>query len=164
MNYKLIKQDAFYFTGIYSRVSIQFEGINPEVAALYQRLNPELIGHLKAQSDMAPRGIVSASLNFSEDRMQEAGQLDQWVGVCTTQKPQPNEDYFEVEAGDWAVFQVVGPFPQTLQAVWGQIFAEWFPSSDYELRTGPEMLWHEGPDISLPEFKSEIWIPVKRRQ
>lgn len=164
MNYKLIKQDAFYFTGIYSRVSIQFEGINPEVAALYQRLNLELIGHLKAQSDMAPRGIVSASLNFSEDRMQEAGQLDQWVGVCTTQKPQPNEDYFEVEAGDWAVFQVVGPFPQTLQAVWGQIFAEWFPSSDYELRTGPEMLWHEGPDTSLPEFKSEIWIPVKRRQ
>lgn len=163
MNYKIVTLDRFNFIGIHSRVNIQFEGVNPEVTKLYQRLTPELIAALKAESDISPKGIVSASLNFSDGRMAESGQLDQWVGVCTTQRPKEGIEHFEVEAGNWAVFSVSGPFPQTLQQTWGQIFAEWFPCSDYELRQGPEILWHEGPDTSLPEFKSEIWIPVKPR-
>lgn len=163
MNYKLVELESFYFTGIHSRVSIQFEGVNPEVAALYQRLTPELIMSLKSQSNMEPRGIVSASLNFSEGRMSEEGGLDQWVGVCSSQVPNEGSEYFKVEAGTWAVFQVSGPFPETLQKTWGSIFAEWFPSSQFELRQGPEILWHEGPDTSIPNFRSEIWIPVKSR-
>lgn len=161
MNYRIVALEEFYFVGINNRVNVQFEGVNPEVAALYQRLNPQLIMNLKAQNDMDPKGIVSASVNFSEGRMAEEGSLDQWVGVCTRQLPQDGNEYFKVDAGTWAVFSVSGPFPETLQQTWGRIFAEWFPSSEFELREGPEILWHEGPDTSIPNFKSEIWIPVK---
>ncbi|SEO82391.1 AraC family transcriptional regulator [Paenibacillus sp. OV219] len=28
---------------------------------------------------------------------------------------------------------------------------------------GPEMLWNADKDTTSPTFRSEIWIPVKRR-
>ena len=57
-------------------------------------------------------------------------------------------------------FEAVGPFPETLQQVWGRIYSEWFPSASYEVAEGPEILWNEGKDVSAPNFRSEIWIPV----
>ena len=49
----------------------------------------------------------------------------------------------------WAVFEAVGPFPDTLQQVWGRIYSEWFPTSSYEQAEGPEILWNESKDVSL---------------
>lgn len=37
----------------------------------------------------------------------------------------------------------IGPFPETLQNVWGRIYSEWFPASGYETVEGPEILWNE---------------------
>ncbi|MCX7708843.1 MAG: GyrI-like domain-containing protein, partial [Clostridia bacterium] len=56
------------------------------------------------------------------------------------------------------------PFPETLQNVWGRIYSEWFPASGYEQAEGPEILRNEHKDVTSPCFKSEIWIPVKKRK
>ena len=63
-----------------------------------------------------------------------------------------------------AVFAAVGPFLETLQNVWGRIYAEWFPSSGYSLVPGPELLWNESKDVDVPAFRSEIWIPVAKNR
>ncbi|RFZ75703.1 AraC family transcriptional regulator [Lacrimispora amygdalina] len=67
-----------------------------------------------------------------------------------------------IDSGTWAVFESIGPFPETLQNVWGRIYSEWFPSSGYEAVEGPEILWNESPDTGNPKYRSEIWIPVKK--
>jgi AraC family transcriptional regulator len=92
------------------------------------------------------------------------GTLDHYIGVATTLKTTDETASLDVEAGTWAVFEAVGDFPKNVQTVWGRIYAEWFPQSDYELRPGPELLWNEGPDMEKPDFKSEIWIPVKPKK
>ena len=66
-------------------------------------------------------------------------------------------------ASTWAVFEAVGPFPDTLQNIWGRIYSEWFPSSNYEQKQGPEILWNENKDVTSLTFKSEIWIPVIKK-
>jgi AraC family transcriptional regulator len=58
----------------------------------------------------------------------------------------------------------VGPFPETLQNIWGRIYSEWFPTSGYEQAKGPEMLWNENKDMTSPTYRSEIWVPVWERQ
>lgn len=60
----------------------------------------------------------------------------------------------DVPASTWAVFEAVGPFPDTLQSVWGRIYSEWFPSSHYEQAEGPEILWNEHQDVASPTFAS----------
>ncbi|WP_040207116.1 AraC family transcriptional regulator [Neobacillus jeddahensis] len=164
MNYRIVDKEAFRIVGLHKRVPIQFNGVNPEIAAMWQSLERDTIATLKALSNIEPMGMLSASTNFSEGRMEEKGELDHYIGVATTKDAPAELKQLEVPASSWAVFEAVGPFPDTLQNVWGRIYSEWFPSSSYEQLTGPEILWNEHPDTTSPTFKSEIWIPVVKKK
>ncbi len=163
MNYRIVEKGPFKLVGVKKRVPIIFEGVNPEIAKMTELLTPEVIKHLKAISDMEPRGIISASTNFSEGRMEEKGELDHYIGVATSSNDTADFDVLKIDASTWAVFESIGPFPETLQNVWGRIYSEWFPSSGYEAAPGPEILWNESPDTGNPKYRSEIWIPVKKK-
>ncbi|WP_435171458.1 AraC family transcriptional regulator [Paenibacillus glycanilyticus] len=164
MNYRIEDKEAFRIVGLMKRVPIVFEGVNPEIAAMWQSLTEERIRELKALSNVTPTGLISASVNFSEGRMEEKGELDHYIGAATSSACPEHYSELLVEAGTWAVFEAVGPFPATLQNVWGRIYSEWFPSSNYEAAQGPEILWNEHKDTSSPTFRSEIWIPVIQKE
>ncbi len=163
MNYRIVEKEAFHIIGIKKRVPIVFSGVNPEIAAMWQSLNEGIITKLKELSNVEPLGLISASVNFSEGRMEEKGELDHYIGVATTQECPENLAKIEVKASTWAVFEAVGTFPDALQNVWGRIYSEWFPASNYEQAEGPEILWNEHKDVTSPTFKSEIWIPVLKK-
>lgn len=164
MNYRIEEKEAFGIVGITKRVPIIFNGVNPEIASMWQSLNGEIISKLKELSNVEPLGLLSASTNFSEGRMEEKGEFDHWIGAATTKECPDNLTRLEVSASIWAVFEAVGPFPDTLQNVWGRIYSEWFPSSNYEIAEGPEILWNENKDMTSPTYKSEIWIPVMKKK
>ncbi|MEA5057903.1 MAG: AraC family transcriptional regulator [Anaerotignum propionicum] len=163
MNYRIVEKEQFKLVGFKKRVPIVFEGVNPDIAKMTELLTPDVIKQLKSVSNVEPIGIISASTNFSEERMEETGELDHYIGVATSKNEIAEFDILEIDASTWAVFESIGPFPDTLQNVWGRIYSEWFPSSGYEVARGPEILWNESPDTSNPKYKSEIWIPVKKK-
>ncbi|MBG0968774.1 AraC family transcriptional regulator [Bacillus sp. SRB3LM] len=163
MNYRIEEKEPFRIIGITKRVPIVFNGVNEEIASMWQSLNPDSIQTLKSLSNIEPTGIISASTNFSEGRMEEKGELDHYIGVATTKDCPEQFAQLEVAASTWAIFEAVGPFPDALQNVWGRIYSEWFPSSNYELAEGPEILWNESKDVSSPNFRSEIWVPVLKK-
>ncbi|PAW28565.1 AraC family transcriptional regulator [Peribacillus simplex] len=163
MNYRIEEKEAFHIIGIKKRVPIIFNGVNPEIASMWKSLDEKTINELKNLSNVEPFGLLSASANFSEGRLEEKGELDHYIGSATTRECPDNLTQLNVDASTWAVFEAVGPFPETLQNVWGRIYSEWFPSSNYEQREGPEILWNENKDITSPTFRSEIWIPVMKK-
>ena len=163
MNYRIVEKESFKLVGFKKRVPIIFEGVNQEIAQMTEFLTPEVIKQLKAISNVEPMGIISASTNFSEGRMEEKGELDHYIGVATSGDEIAEFDALKIDACTWAVFESIGPFPETLQNVWGRVYSEWFPSSGYELVEGPEILWNESPDTGNPKYRSEIWIPVKKK-
>lgn len=160
LNYRIEHKEAFKIVGIMKRVPIIFKGENQEIAAMWKSLDVERLSLLQKLSNVEPKGLIQASANFSEGRMEEKGELDQYVGVLTTNE---NPDIFtklEVPSLTWAIFESTGPFPQTLQETWGRIYAEWFPSSNYQVAEGPELLSIKSKDLTSPSVNSEIWIPV----
>lgn len=161
MNYRIEEKAGFYVVGIMKRVPLVYRGVNPEIAAMWQTLNMDMITEFKALSNVEPRGLISASTNFAEGRL-EGSELDHYIGVATTQEPPGNFARLVVPDSTWAVFESIGPFPETLQNIWGRIYAEWFPSSGYEQVEGPEILWNADKDVTSPTFRSEIWIPVSK--
>ncbi|MDL2229716.1 AraC family transcriptional regulator [Treponema sp. OttesenSCG-928-L16] len=162
MDYRIVHNPDFNIIGFKKRITLQFEGINPQMNSLYEKLTPERIAQMKGLCDIQPQGILSVSANFAE-RTAEGTELDQYVGVATTKQAPPGYDILFVEESDWAAFTVTGPFPQAVQNSWGRIYSEWLLSSEYQLTGGPEFLWHESPDLTQPDCKSEIWIPVFKR-
>jgi AraC family transcriptional regulator len=163
MIYKITQKEAFSIVGVMKRVPIVFNGVNKEIEGMWKSLDEKMISTMKELSNTEPRGIISASTNFSEERMQEKGELDHYIGVATTLAYPDHLVSLKVPALTWAVFEAVGAFPHALQDVWGRIYSEWFPSSSYELAPGPEILWNEHKDITSPNFRSEIWIPVLKK-
>lgn len=161
MDYRIVHNEPFQIVGFKKRITLQYQGENPQMTSLYEKLTPERIMELKNLANIQPRGIISVSANFVE-REVEGTALDQYVGVATTQKASEPYDVLQVEESDWAVFTVVGPFPEAVQETWARIYSEWLAMSDYQLTGGPELLWHESPDLSKPDCKSELWIPVSK--
>lgn len=161
MDYRIVEKEAFNIIGLKKRITLEFEGQNTQITELAQKLTPEMIGELKGLCDVEPKGMLSVSVNFDK-RTAEGSELDQYIGVATTKKVIKGYDILPVEASDWAVFKVTGIFPDALQETWAKIYAEWFPSSGYELTGGPELLWNESPDTSKKDYTSEIWIPVRK--
>lgn len=160
MNYRIVEKEGFYIIGFKKRITLQFNGENSQINALVERLTPDIIQELKSISNIEPKGIINVSTNFS-DRTNEGSELDQYLGVATTQSLSSSKyDELYVAPLTWAVFTCVGEYPTELQQTWSRIYSEWLPSSDYQLCEGPEILWNEGPDTSKPQYKSEIWIPV----
>lgn len=162
MNYRIEQKAGFRIVGIMKRVPLIYTGVNPAIDAMWHGLDADMIATLKALSNVVPTGIISASTNFSEGRL-DGGELDHYIGVATTKEHPASLARLEVPASTWAVFESVGPFPETLQNIWGRIYSEWFPSSSYTQVAGPEILWNENYDVSSPTFRSEIWIPVRLR-
>lgn len=74
---------------------------------MWKSLNDEMIKKLKSLSDVEPIGLISASANFSEDRMEEKGELDHYIGAATTKDCPDNLTQLEVAASTWAVFEAI---------------------------------------------------------
>lgn len=161
MNYRIVEKQAFYIVGFKKRITMQFKGVNTQMDQVVQKLTPEIIAELKNLCDIEPRGILSVSSDF-ENRTEEGSELDQYIGVATSQSYDHGYNLLPVAASTWAIFTATGPFPYALQETWARIYAEWFPASGFELAEGPELLWNESPDTSRPNYKSEIWIPVRK--
>jgi len=164
MNVRIEKKTGFKIIGLKKRVAIQFEGTNPEIEAMWRELSREDIQVLKDLSNVDPSGIIQASTDFDDGRMEEKGSLDQYIGVASTLEVPVQWSALEVSASLWAVFLATGPFPQTLQETWGRIYSEWFPSVEYELAEGPEILSIKEKDLTKDDVPCEIWIPVSKKR
>ena len=74
---------------------------------------------------------------------------------------------YEFPRGEWAVFDCIGPNPQTLQSVNTRVFREWLPANpDYELCGNATVEWYDciNGEPTDPDYHSAIWVPVKRKE
>ena len=74
---------------------------------------------------------------------------------------------YEFPRGEWAVFNCIGPNPETLQRVNTQIFREWLPGNpEYELCGNATVEWYDcvNGEMTDPDYHSAVWVPVRRRR
>ncbi|MFF2924112.1 GyrI-like domain-containing protein [Streptomyces celluloflavus] len=160
MRYRIMEKEEFHVVGKRARVPLVHEGVNPAIAAFIQGIGQETLRRIEALSDQEPEGIVSVCDNLADSRA-EGTELDYYHGVVTRSATPEDLDALTIPAGTWAVFENSGPFPQTLQYLWRDVFTQWFPSNPYRSRPGPEILRTQlSPDAA--EAEAELWIPVER--
>ncbi|WP_436773765.1 AraC family transcriptional regulator [Yinghuangia sp. YIM S09857] len=160
MRYRVVEKDAFRLVGRKARVPLVHEGMNPEIVEFMRALDPDEVRRIEALSDQEPRGLVNVSDDLADSRA-EGTELDYYHGVVTSAEVPDGLDALPVEAGTWAVFEHSGPFPETLQYLWRDVFTQWFPSNPYRSRPGPEMV-QTRLSADGTHADAELWIPVVR--
>ena len=64
---------------------------------------------------------------------------------------------------DWAVFPCVGPLPGALQSLNTKIFREWLPGNhEYRIASDTTVEWYAEGDGSDENYRSAIWVPVRK--
>ena len=113
---------------------------------------------------------------------EEYRKIPGYLGLCAQQKTDGDEFRYGIgcKASDvegipegfeiihipeytWAVFKCVGPTPKAIQAMWGKIYREWLPVSDYELIPDYDIENYLPGDPSSRNYISEICIPVRKK-
>ena len=73
---------------------------------------------------------------------------------------------YEFPRGEWAVFDCIGPLPESLQSVNTRIFREWLPGNpEFEICGNANVEWYDcvNGEKTDSDYHSAIWIPVKRK-
>ncbi|MGC5032172.1 AraC family transcriptional regulator [Micromonospora sp. DT229] len=159
MRYRIVRKDAFQLAGRKARVPLVHEGMNPAIVAFIKSIEPATRERIEALSDQEPAGIVNVSDGLTGNRA-EGTELDYWYGVVTGAEVPADLDVLPVSAGDWAVFEVSGPFPAAVQHLWRDVFTQWFPSNPYRSRPGPEIS-RTTVSADGTQAEAQLWIPVE---
>lgn len=161
MEFKLEHKSSFNVVGVSKRVPIQFEGVNHDIVELAQSITEQQRSEMHQLADLYPNQVLNVSYDFDESYLDETGSLTHMIGFATTQdNPYEDLEQITIESNLWAVFPNTGPFPKTLQETMAKTYAEWLPTSGYELADLPSISFkkHDGPSDNV---YSEVWVAVK---
>lgn len=71
-------------------------------------------------------------------------------------------EVLEVPSLTWVKVECLGL--GSIQEVFKRMYREWFPTSGYEHADGPEIEWYSIGDMSKPDYKCEVWIPIQPKK
>lgn len=164
MEFKIERKEKFHIVGVSKRVPIQFEGENKAIIELAQSITEQQRHEMHQLADVYPHQVLNVSYDFDDGFLEEKGYLTHMIGFATTKENRFDDlEQLSIEESLWAIFPNRGPFPATLQETHAKIYAEWLPSSDYEVVDMPWISFTEHNGTSENVY-SEIWMPVKEKK
>ena len=164
MDYRIEKQDAMtviarteHFGGEvgYDRIHALWNGCMEDgtMDALCRCLEPG-----------SPWGDAIVGISYDSP---DHGEFDYAVGAAYNGAPVPDGlSLVEIPAATWAVFPCAGPMPESFQALWKQIYTEFFPASDYQPQSSGGMFLevYPGSDVDRKDFTCEFWVTVEKKR
>ncbi|WP_406355196.1 AraC family transcriptional regulator [Streptomyces sp. NBC_01635] len=162
MRYRVVDRPDFSVVGLKARVPLVHTGPNQAIIDFVRGIDPRMLERLEKLSDQEPQGIVAVCDDLDPSRA-EGTELDYYHGVITSAAASEGATVLSVPAGTWAVFTTSGPAPQAIQELWRDVFTQWFPSTPYRSRPGPEIL-RTRLSADGTEADAELWLPVERDQ
>lgn len=158
MNYTLVEKPAMTLVGMSIEVSTEHGENMVKIPAFWQELNTT--GALDAVMSL-PGVTACAGACIMEDMN---AKVFTYAACGVFEGPVPPSAFSTWAVGPqtWAVFEVIGQMPQSIQETWHRIFAEWFPATGFTHANAPELEIYPPGDAAAPDYRCEIWIPVIR--
>lgn len=155
MEYRIVEKDAFQVVGRGTRVPLVHVGMNPAIVEFVKGIGMPALERIKELGDGEPAGMLA--LTYDQEGVEEGSMLGYFQGVVSSREVPEDLESLTVPKHTWAVFKAEGPYPETIQYLWRDVYTQWFPSNNYESVDGPSML-HTRIDGERAE--AELWIPV----
>lgn len=159
MNYKIIEKESFNVVGRQKRISAVNGENFKQVPAFWDDCMKDG-SHVWLCSKAGQLGVLGICMDLNTF---DEGFFTYMIAVEEIRESLP-EGYVPVNipAATWAVFESVGPLPEAIQDVTRRIFAEWFPATGYQHDCAPELEVYPEGDIHSPDYRCEVWIPIKK--
>ncbi|KNY27187.1 AraC family transcriptional regulator [Pseudobacteroides cellulosolvens] len=158
MDYTIIEKESFSVMGKKTKITM-VDGQNFSLVPKFWDECMKDGTYQWACSNAGKLGIMGICLDFVKD----TEEFYYMIGVENNCEELP-KGYVSatIPKATWAVFEAVGPLPEAAQDVTRKIFAEWFPSTGYQHDCAPELEVYPEGDYNSPDYRCEIWIPIKK--
>lgn len=157
MNYKIVEKEEMHIIGFKKWFSTENDNHLTEIPKMWDSVTEEMEKRITDLSNND--GVVGLCADMYE------GGFDYWIGCMSDKECPADLEQMTIPATTWAVFEVIGsmrPLPNAMQEIWKRIYSEWLPNSGYEHAMLPEIEWYSKGDMMADDYRSEIWIPVKK--
>lgn len=159
MNYKLVEKPGFTLVGTSIEVSTEHGENMVRIPAFWQEVGEsgiiDRIMTLPGAKDCAGACIMDDI----------TAKMFTYAACVVFEAPVETSEFSTWQVGPqtWAIFEVVGQMPQSIQEVWHRIFSEWFPATGFTHANAPELEIYPEGDATAPDYRCEIWIPVVKK-
>ena len=158
MEYRIERKKAFRIVGVKAHFCMGAEESFEKVPQFWaQTQQSGMFGKLCEMEGKEPCGVlgVSSCMNGQD--------FDYYIAVATDAPVPEGMVEHTVPEADWAVFPCTGPMPSAIQQLQKRIISEWLPVSGYEYADAPDIEVYTPGDITAPDYKSEVWLPVRKK-
>ncbi len=165
MDYKIVDKESFRAVGIRLHTTMENEEGFSKVPAFWgentQNGNLMKVAQLMNKE---PFGLLGVSVcNETGNEMWNNSEFDYYIAASTDQAIPVGMEEVIIPAATWAVFECIGPVHLVLQDFHKRIVTEWLPTSGYEYAYAPDIEVYLGEDPTTPDYKTQVWLPVKKK-
>lgn len=162
MNYKIIEKEAFDIIEKVESHSVENDANAKSIPDFWTRSHKD--GTVKMLWDVTTDKTLIFGVcygNFSEN----AKTFDYSIAAAYSKNAAIPEGFRRstIPARTWAVFECRGAMPDAIQELWHKILSEFFPTSSYQPTYEMDIEAYSDGDMSDPDYRSEIWIPVVKK-
>ena len=100
------------------------------------------------------KGIFGLFGSFDKDW------IDYTIAVNSVTAEVEGFDEILVPEATWAVFDCIGPVPQSIQNGWKYLNEEWLVKYPFRHALCPELEWYSDGNVYSKDYLSQIWIPI----
>ena len=166
MKYHIEERDAIRFVGVKFYVPAVATGLVESVGkgtvpGFWDALPKDVFDELDSLSDCIPESVVGIFGQKHFDGEKYEG-FEYWIAAATT-KPCPEKfEEVTIPPAKWLVFEGKGPMPDSIQAVYGKVYTEFFPNSAKYGRRWEvfEIEEFTKGDPDSADYISHAWVPI----
>lgn len=159
MEYRIEQKEAFTIIGKSVRVTCQNNEHTSRIPLFWEECQ-----HDGTLENICAIGTSETLFGVCMDMDMEKGEFTYMIAAAADVSTQAaGLSVRTIPACLWAMFPSVGPIPDALQNVWGRVFQEWLPASDYKHAAAPEMEVYPPGDVTRDDYRCEVWIPVVKK-
>ena len=154
IRYRIEDKPSIRIAGIRERFDINLEKNFDEIPQYWQKImESELFPIINSLSNSEPLGILGVT------KYQIPDYIYHYIAAATDMKV-PNSLYeYEIPACKWAIFELSGPLPESMQELYKRFYTEWLPFSGYEYTLAHDIEVY--PLINQKSDKYEVWFSIK---
>ena len=158
MNYRIEKKEAFRIVGVKRHYEFNVEQNFAEVPMFWKETAESgIIPQICSLMNKEPFGVlgISSCMNGQD--------FDYFIAVASDNEVPDGMCEYNVPECTWAIFESVGPLPETLQNLQKCIVTEWLPTSGYEYANAPDIEVYTEGDQRSEDYRCETWLPITKK-
>ena len=158
MNYKIVEKEAFRIVGVKEHYEMNVDEAFNKVPLFWQKAITEgKAAKILSLMNKEPYGLlgVSTCMNGKD--------FDYYIAVASDLPLTDDMDEYIVPAVTWAIFECIGPMPDSIQSLQRRIVTEWLPTSGYEYANAPDIEVYREGDQQSKDYKSQVWLPIVKK-